>query len=272
MSPDALWELLGERQARATDASRGPWNPASLHGGPVAALLARAVEHHPTDGIDWFVSRLTVELERPVPVAVPLEWTATTTRPGRKVSLVDVTLTLVETGAVLARARALRIRRAPVALPYEDPETAPHLAPRSPLPGPETAMPDRSARGDYYGFHNGGTEHRFVEGSWASPGAVVDWVRLNQPVVGGDEPTPLQRVAAAADFPNGVSHALSFDTHVFINPDLTIHLFRPLVGEWVGLRSRSLYADDGVGMSDTELHDERGPIGRSNQSLLLDHR
>ena len=271
MTADALWELIGERQARATEAARGPWNPASLHGGPVSALLARAVEQHPTDDVDWFVSRLTVELERPVPLA-PLEWTTTTTRPGRKVSLVDVTLTLADTGAVLARARALRIRRTPVALPYEDPALAPHLAPPPALPDPDTATPDRSKRGEYFGFHNGGTEHRFVESSWAAPGAVIDWVRLNQPIVAREEPTPFQRVAAAADFSNGISHALSFDTHVFINPDLTIHLFRPLVGEWVGLRARSIYADDGVGMSDTELHDIRGPIGRSNQSLLLDRR
>ena len=268
---DALWELLGDRQARATDWSRGPWNPEALHGGPVAALLARAVEHHPADGVDWFVSRLTVELERPVPLA-PVAWSSTTTRPGRKVSLVEVTLTLVETGAVLARGRAQRIRRAPIALPYENPALAPHLARPATLPGPDDATPDHSTRGEYVGFHNGATEHRFAEGTWAAPGAVIDWVRLNQPVFAGEEPSPLQRVAAAADFPNGISHALGFDTHVFINPDLTIHLFRPLDGEWVGLRARSLYADDGVGMSDTELHDERGPIGRSNQSLLLDRK
>ena len=71
--------------------------------------------------------------------------------------------------------------------------------------------------------------------------------------------------ALAAEF-----QKLGFDTHVVIHPDLPIHLVRPLIGEWVGLRARSLYADDGVGMSDTELHDERGPVGRSNQSLLLD--
>ena len=272
MSDAALWELLGPDRAVATSRARGPWDPGSLHGGPVSALLARAVERHePADGTDWFVARLTVELERPVPVA-PLAWTVTTARPGRKVSLVDVTLTLAASGAVLARARALRLRRAPVALPHDDPVLGPHLAPLDAPPGPDQSVPDGSTVDGYEGFHNAGSEHRFAEGRWSEPGPVIDWIRLRQPVVAGEQPSPLQRVVAGADFANGISHALSFDTHVFINPDLTVHLLRPLEGEWVGLASRSLYSDHGVGLSDTALYDTRGRIGRSNQSLLLDTR
>jgi len=51
----------------------------------------------------------------------------------------------------------------------------------------------------------------------------------------GEEPTPLQRVAAASDFGNGVSSELDFAQYVFINPDLTVYLHRPAVGEWVCL-------------------------------------
>ena len=36
----------------------------------------------------------------------------------------------------------------------------------------------------------------------------------------------MQRTAAAADFGNGVSRILDFETHVFINPDLTVSLSR----------------------------------------------
>ena len=268
---EALWRLLDDTCAVATDRSRGPWDPDSLHGGPVAALLARAVERHPADGVDWFVARLTIELERPVPLA-PLVWAATTTRPGRKIALVDVTLAPAGGGAVVARARALRIRRAPVALPHDDAERAPHLAIPAPPAGLDGAVPDASVVDGPPGFHNTATEHRFARGRWHEPGPVLDWVRLRYPVVADEEPTPLQRVAAAADFPNGVSPALSFDTHLFINPDLTIHLFRPAEGEWVGLEARSLYGDQGVGLSDTTLYDQRGQIGSTNQSLLLDRR
>lgn len=266
----ALWSVLDERRVLALDRARGPWNPDALHGGPVAAILARAVEQLPAEGVDWFVSRLTVELERPVPVA-PLTIETTVTRPGRKVSLVDVTLA-DERGAVLARARAARIRRASVPLPHDDPALAPHLVVPGPPPGPAEAVRNTSEMNTYEGFHNAGSEHRFAEGAWAEPGPVIDWIRLCQPVVEGEAPTPLQRVVAAADFPNGISHALGFERYLFINPDLTVHLFRPAEGEWVGLAARSLYTDDGVGMSDAALYDVRGRIGRCNQSLLLDTR
>ena len=47
-----------------------------------------------------------------------------------------------------------------------------------------------TAMADYLGFHNGGTEHRFVRGSFFRPGPVFDWIRLAVPVVPGEEPSP----------------------------------------------------------------------------------
>ena len=49
------------------------------------------------------------------------------TRPGRKVSIVEATITRADTGVVLARARALRIRTVDLALPMQDDELAPFL-------------------------------------------------------------------------------------------------------------------------------------------------
>ena len=63
---DALFQPDGE-QVVPTEFARGPWTPDALHGGPVAALLARAVESVPTDE-PMHVTRLTVELLRPVPL------------------------------------------------------------------------------------------------------------------------------------------------------------------------------------------------------------
>jgi hypothetical protein len=77
-------------------------------------------------------------------------------------------------------------------------------------------------------------------------------------------------VAAAADFGNGVSSPLSFGDWLFINPDLTIHLSRLPVGEWVGLESHTSAESQGIGISESRLWDEEGPIGRSVQSLLID--
>lgn len=56
----------------------------------------------------------------------------------------------------------------------------------------------------------------------------------------------------------------------FINPDLTIYLHRHPVGEWIALASETLPDPQGVGVAESRLYDERGPIGRSVQSLLIE--
>jgi hypothetical protein len=267
----SLFRRVDDHTVIATDLARGPWDPRALHGGPPAALLADAIEQVDSGGVDWFVSRLTVELERPVPLE-PLTVDTHVLRPGRKVSVVEATIRVAANGTVLARARALRIRSAAVPLPHHDAELAPMLAIDQPPAGPEHGSDDVIKETDYVGFHNGAVEHRFVDLAGATNGEVFDWIRMIVPVLPDRPLTPLQRVAGAADFANGISHVLPFETHTFVNPDLTIHLFQPLRGEWVGMLSTTHHGVDGVGLSDTVLYDVDGRIGRANQSLLLDLR
>jgi Thioesterase-like superfamily len=78
-------------------------------------------------------------------------------------------------------------------------------------------------------------------------------------------------VLIAADSGNGVSAALDYRRWRFINADLTVYLLRPPSGEWVALEAATT-ASDGIGLADTTLHDEQGPIGRSAQALFVDRR
>jgi hypothetical protein len=243
--------------------ARGPWTPDAQHGGAPAALLARVVERF-ADGERMFVARLTLELLRPVPL-VRLTARTRFVRPGKKVQLVEASLLAGETEVV--RCTALRIRHEAVPLPEDLP------APEPP-PGPESgadSLPPWSEQVQYEAFHSGAVEHRFVGGSFVEPGPARDWIRLRVPVVAGEEPTPLSRVAAAADFGNGVSWVLSrSDGYVFINPDLTVYLHRYPAGEWVCLDAISLIGPQGTGLAESRLFDERGAIGRSVQSLLIE--
>jgi hypothetical protein len=188
------------------------------------------------------------------------------------VSIVEATITRADSGAVLVRARALRIRQADVSLPMDDPELAPLLAIEPPPLGPEHGHAGDVGQLDGVAFHNGGVEHRFIEGAGAAVGPVVDWIRLRVPLFPDAALTPLVRVAAAVDFANGISHVLPWESYLFLNPDLTLHLFRPLRGEWVGMASATHHGQQGVGMSDTAVFDIDGRIGRSSQSLFLDRR
>jgi hypothetical protein len=113
-------------------------------------------------------------------------------------------------------------------------------------------------------------EIRFVRGRFEGPGPAAAWFRLRQPVVAGEEPTPVQRAVAAADFGNGIGAELSFGSAVFINPDLTVSLHRPPVGEWVCLDARTRFGPPGVGAAESALWDTRGRIGRAVQSLYIE--
>jgi acyl-CoA thioesterase len=59
---------------------------------------------------------------------------------------------------------------------------------------------------------------------------------------------------------------------MFINTDLSVHLHRMPETEWVCLDAVTLPEQSGVGMSDTQLWDERGRIGRGVQTLLVRER
>ena len=76
----------------------------------------------------------------------------------------------------------------------------------------------------------------------------------------------------AADSASGVSAAIDHRVQSAINADLTVALFRPLEGEWVGLDSVSTYQPSGVGLADTRICDGRGTVGRVLQGLVLGAR
>src|SRR4051794_41079596 len=260
--PNAIFTAEGDLFL-PSDLARGPWSPDAQHGGAPSALLLRAVERFESAARP-FVARATIELLRPVPIA-PLAVRTRFVRPGKKVQLVESTLLAGDTE--VARCTALRMRREAVPVPDGLPTVA---TPPGPDTG-DTGLPPWSAQITYAAFHNEGVEHRFVGGSFGEPGPATDWIRLRVPLVAGEETSPLCRVAAAADFGNGISWVLSRnDGYGFINPDLTIYLHRYPVGEWVCLDAATYVGPHGTGLAESQLFDAQGPIGRSVQSLLID--
>jgi Thioesterase-like superfamily len=268
----AFFDLLGPDRFRATELTQGPWGPGLQHAGPPAALLGRAVEGH-GDRAGLRVARITFEIARPVPIA-ELTVGTRTVRGGRSVELVEATLRAGETEVM--RATALRIRTIHLDLPSgpsgsSGPSGASGLTPGPRLPGPAAGRTEPFfPTGQDVGYHTA-MEFRFVTGAFLEPGPATVWMRMRHPLVPGEPPSPLCRVLIAADSGNGVSAALDFRTWRFINPDLTVYLFRHPAGEWVALEAATTAAD-GIGLADTTLHDEQGPIGRSAQALFVDRR
>ncbi len=257
--PASIFEPVDGGRYVATEAALGPWSDQAMHGSPPTMLMAREVERFPAEQ-EMFVSRLTVELMRPVG-RTPLEVRARLVRPGRRVQLVEASLWNGD--LEVARATGLRIRRARVQVP-SSPDPLPH-------PGPDglTVWTGNWRKGGAY--HLLGVEVRGPEGRMdCGPGWA--WFRLKLPLVPGEAPSPLLRACAAADFPNGISYLMDPREMLFVNPDLSLHLSRTPVDEWVMVDARTWLEPHGVGMAEGALYDRTGRIGRSMQSLLVEPR
>ena len=261
--PSAFYVREGEEFV-ATALTRGPWDDATQHGGPPAALLGGAIERWGDGGAaQRHVARITVELLRPVPlaaVAVEVE----PIRIGRRVEWLSASLR--SEGKEVARATAVRIARVDLELP------PPHCPPHDPPTPPETVeafeFPFFTAEVAYHRA----VEVRIVEGRWGGHGPITAWMRTNVPLVEGEETSPLEHMLACADAQNGVCVALDPRRFAFINPDLTAYMRRPLIGEWIGLSARSTPEAIGTGLVQSELFDTNGEVGRVLQSLAVSPR
>jgi hypothetical protein len=240
----------------ASELARGPWDAASQHGGAPAALLVRAFERlESVPGL--LLARITYELLRPAPIG-PVEIRAEVVRSGRRVQLLEGSM--LADGVEVVRARGLRVRAADASHAY-----SPEIAPP---PGPEEGRPRELRAPHRPMFAPDAIEIRFVAGAFGG-GPATAWFRLISPLVAGEDPSPLQRLAAAGDFGNGISATLSWDDHLFINPDLTLYVEREPVGEWICLDSQTRIVRDGIGLAESVLYDLQGRVGRATQALLV---
>ena len=257
MSAEALFVRDGETYT-ASELALGPWFEGALHGGPPAALMAHVLAAHAPERLR--LARITLELVRPVPVG-PLSVTVQTVRPGRRVTLLDGSLhgQVEDEFIEVLRARALFL------VPTES-DATPVQAP--PFPGPEEGRPNDWTHPTPM-FATDGMELRFVEGAFREVGPSVAWFRLAAPLIAGEPTLGLDRVVAAGDFGNGISTAVPWDGHIFINPDLTVFTEREPVDEWVALQASTRVQRGSVAMAESVLWDRRGRIGRAVQTLLV---
>lgn len=238
------------------DAARGPWNGDACHAGPVTGLVARAFEQAIPDKQ---LVRVTVNFQRPVPLdGITVE--ADVTRNGRNTAGASAT---VECGAgVCATAESIHIARndwgelpnASVAAPrFEDAipgkftlQTAPHGLP-------------------FFGDH---VEVRYPPGESTGSGPGTMWMRT-PPIVSGEQPSPFQSMCPLADCGNGISGNAPVYDYLYVNPDVTVILFRSPASEWLASSATSFWEPSGIGMSQAQLFDTRGAVGFALQTLLV---
>jgi Thioesterase-like superfamily len=260
---DSLFIPAADGRFTPTEHARGPWDPRALHGGAPAALIAHAFERM-EPGARLPIARLGFEFLKPVPLA-PLTLRTRIVREGRRVQ--ELAGELMAGEDLVCRAGALRIQPVPAALPGNG------QTPAEAMPAPEHGKAVDFSLNEAAGrsLASTGMEMSWLSDPWdQGPGRV--WMRLREPILPGEQTTPLVRLVATADFGNGVSAELPFDKYLFINADLTIHLWRVPEGEWIGLDAQTLLPEGGMGTAESVLHDANGPVGRAFQTLVVQPR
>jgi len=259
--PASAYLPAGEGRWRSTELTRGPWNPQHQHAGPPIALVARQIQRAAQPLGLTHIARLTANLLRPIPLA-ELSVAVQTDYAGRNVAHFSATLSSQD--KEVARFTAVLQREAELALPQGLPG---HPLPRAPQP-PESSPPAKFPFGQKSIGYPDLVECRVANGVFFR-GPCAIWFRLRRPLLEGEAPEPIERVAVAADSGNGISSILDFRRYLFLNSDLTINLLRRAEGEWICIEARTLVGPASNGLAEARIYDAQGLIGRSTQSLTL---
>lgn len=239
------------------DGARGPWTADGCHGGPAAAAVARSAELAVPDKQ---IVRLTLDLFRPVPVS-GFRVQAQVGRNGRRVATVALTV-LDRSDRACATASALFIATSDI---------GPVATSSWVTPNRQTACPTdfpRVRRGHGLPTFADAVELMIPEPGLFKPGPNTMWMRT-PPLIAGETPSAFQSICPLADCGNSFSRNEEATSVTFINPDLSITMHRPPASEWIGASFVSRWERNSVGLSTAVLFDDEGPLGSSQQSLLL---
>ena len=250
-----------------TICTKGSWHANGQSGGAVLALLGHVLEDIPTL-VPMSLSRLTVDIVRPVPLGAPLHIAGKVLREGKKIQLVEFVVRAGDDEHVMAR--ALRLRDLDITRLDAMPRSTTDVRPADLLPPPDALEPvDR-----YPGvpeFLRMGAELRRTVGP--VNGVHGAWVRLRVPVVAGEAIRATSRTVLPMDCVNliGLGERLSMASA--INADVSAHVSRQPRGEWVGLTGNT-YFDHGVahGVSAATMSDFDGVFGVTSTSQLVQPR
>jgi len=257
VSSETYFTTRDSRWFRPTELTRGPWDPDACHAGPPVGLLARHAESLVPE---QQLVRLTAEIIRPIPFA-GFELTGSITRAGRRASTSEVMI-VDEDGKTAVSARCLHI--------------TPGDLGEVPTPPSTTPLFDNARAGDFpirptahdLPMFRDSAHVLYDAGSDPTPGPTAFWMQTPH-LLPDENPSPFQRICPLADSGNAFSRNADIAEIGFINADLTILLHRAPVGDWLGMDAVSRWEPTGIGMSDSLLFDEFGPVGRALQSLIL---
>lgn len=252
-------DTLPSREAPIFTREGDAWRPdaeatgpfTGLHGGAVSGLVVAEMEREGRERGFGLLLSASVLLLRPAPPAL-LETRTELLRKGGRAGVLETVLTAE--GKLIAKGWGSFVAPFPVAgAPAEPPRPA---APAALPPWPLKPRFRQATLFDALDLRIDG------EG--------IIWGRLTRPLVPFE--SALANAFAVAD--NGQPFSLRAPHDLlrrltFPNIDLSLHLSRPPASDWIGVRAHSDWRPEGMGLTQSELRDEVGPLGRSCQTIVL---
>jgi hypothetical protein len=245
----SLYTLNGDELV-PTAIARSMWSENQMHGVAISGALARTIERRVQEAgrEELRPARMTVDLFRPATMD-PCTVTAEVVREGRRICLVDAVLS--QGGARVARASAIFLK------PTASAEGRVWTPTEQPEPPPVEVAPVSSEPRVPYFHSDAGWSQSFKEHQ--NPSRKASW-NTALPVVGGEEVTAFQGVAAMAD---GASLVTNWgDRGVeYINTDITLTLARLPEGFEIGLAAEDRVEHDGIAVGTAVVFDRAGSLG-----------
>lgn len=228
--------------------AKGPWGD-TLHGRVFGALCAREVDRHRDADPEMVCARLTVDIFRSGTLA-PVAVSTRVIRAGRRILVIESTIE--QDGAAIGQGKAVLLRR--TEQPQGELPSTPAWEVPTPLDGDARLRSEDRPGALWQSWilaEDGNRQFRLRHGLW---------MRELHDLVAGESPSPLVRLAAAADVAHPVGNS-STEGLGFINADYTVYLGREPRGDYIGIQPYGHISEAGVGVAQCIAHDLDGPFG-----------
>jgi len=244
------------------DIARSLWRADQMHGVATSGALAREVENAvlAAGRTDLRPARYTVDLFK-APSMGPCQLSSSVVREGSRLMLLDAEL--AQDGVVVARASALFLKAT------ENPDGQVWGPENPPQPPPlDIAEVSDEPRVPIFFSDGIGWSQNFAEHQ--NGGRKQTW-QTALGIVVGEQPTPFQGLAGAAD---STSMIVNWGTAgvQYINTDITLAISRVPVSQEIGLSAISWYSHDGIATGTAAVFDRQGPIGTSTVTSISNAR
>lgn len=253
---DSYFHTLAPNRFTPTRHVGGGWNPDEQHIAPAFGLLTHLVDadRRIRGRGDLVIGRVSFDILGALAMEA-FEVRVKVIRPGRTIELVEASLAQGGRDSVLARFWLMQAgdtaRMAGSA-----------FTPMPPLESLASWEMEETWPGGFV---------RSVEVRQASPvaGETRSWVRPRVALLEDADVGPVARLMGLVDVANGLCPRVSPAEVAFPNLDLTAHLFREPVGEWIGFDTKVSFGDHGIGATHSVIHDGKGPLALVSQALTV---